>query len=267
MGAPSRGGSRSSLSAGARSIARGSLVKTKLPGFEEPETLVPMTRVSASSTAASPLPGSAVRLSRRCCAIPAPGPSSHGSPAAQRVLQGGYRCSGFLLSPFSRGSGTWRFRSAWATGARRGPVRSARPFTVAPERLSSLPTGGDGVRGGRARTLVHGRGWDTRWPGSDPCPQARLQGLSPARRKTFGGAGGGEMRGKAEGCRNGAGMPGQIPRRQWPSGCFPLAGTGGLADGCAQPSPAPPSRAPRAAALRHVVKAGRASGAAAAAER
>lgn len=158
MGAPSRGGSRSSLPAGARSIARGSLEKTKLPGFEEPETLVPMTRVSASSTAASPLPGSAVRLSRRCCAIPAPGPSSHGSPAAQRVLQGGYRCSSFLLSPFSRGSGTWRFRSAWATGARRGPVRSAHPFTVAPERLSSLPTGGDGVRGGRARTPAHGRG-------------------------------------------------------------------------------------------------------------
>lgn len=106
--------------------------------------------------------------------------------------RGRSRCvSPLRLLPFSRTSargGTWRIRPAWATGARRGRVRSACPFTVELGRLSPLPTGGHGLREGRARTRTHGRGCGV-------CPQPGLK--CP-------GVPGSVMRGKAGGCRAGA---------------------------------------------------------------
>lgn len=95
------------------------------------------------------------------------------------------------LLPFSRTSargGTWRIRPAWATGARRGRVRSASPFTVELGRLSPLPTGEDGLREGRAWTRTHGRGC-----GVCPQPGVKCPGMP-----------GSVMRGKAGGCRAGA---------------------------------------------------------------
>lgn len=138
---------------------RQALEKTKLPGFEEPETPVLVTPASALFRAAEARGWGCVEGAL----LPLRRDRPHTAAQRTAVLQGGCRRSSFL--PFSRTSargGTWRFKSAWAIGARRGPVRSACPFTGELERLGPLPTGGDGVRGDQARTPAHGRGCGVR---------------------------------------------------------------------------------------------------------